>query len=78
MELFEKYRSEFIYIIGASSLCIVIGFLIIYYLKKNKLDNLNKILGIGLFYLQLFGYVLITFGTISFVSILFAMYYSLT
>lgn len=50
-----------------SIVMILMGYLIKRYLDWAKLNNLNSILGIGVFWLKFYGNALLIFGSIAFV-----------
>jgi len=74
MELLYKHRIGFILLFTGSILLLSFGYLILKYIKQNKLDNLNKLLGVGLYWLQLFAYALFIFGIISTLFLIAALY----
>ena len=49
-----------------SGMMVLFGYLIERYLKWAKLNNLNQILGIGIYWLKLYSKTLLLFGTIAF------------
>ena len=67
----------FIEYFSISFLMIAIGVLIKIYLKKNKLSNLNQVLGVGVFWLKFFAYVLIIIGSFCTIILIITFYYNL-
>ena len=67
----------FIEYFSISFLMISIGVLIKIYLKKNKLSNLNQVLGVGVFWLKFFAYVLIIIGSFCTIILIITFYYNL-
>ena len=69
----DNYLKYYIF----SLIYILIGYLIKLYLKKTGLNNLNKILGIGVFWLKVFANILIIIGILSLIMFSISFYYHL-
>ena len=69
--------NEELYNIGTATAFILFGYIIRVYLKKAKIDNLNKVLGLGVYWLKFISYVFIIFGFISLVFFCISLYYYL-
>ena len=59
--------SEFLIYLIISFGMILTGYLIKRYLKWAQISNLNKVLGVGVYWLMLYANVLLIFGAITFI-----------